>query len=81
MVESSHLLHFGMSCAMEWGQMCNCHGSSQLKLAGHLNMPEVMGHSYLAQMGDTYLSGGKVGIISSWTVSLVLGPGCAGMCF
>lgn len=43
-------------------------------------MPEVMGHSCLARMGDTYLSGGKVGIIYSWIVSLVLGPGYAGMC-
>lgn len=48
MLESPHALHFGMSYAVEWGQMSNCHGKKPARVTGYPNRPEVMGLSFLA---------------------------------
>ena len=41
-LESFNVLHFGMSCAMQWDHMSNCHGRSQLKFTCHLDRPGLM---------------------------------------
>lgn len=61
--------------------MSNCHGRSQLELASHLNRPEVMILPILVWTGNTRMSGGQVGIISSWIFFLILDPGFSGVFF
>lgn len=81
MLESPHALHFGMSYAVEWGQMSNCHGKKPARVTGYPNRPEVMGLSFLAWLENMHMWGGEAGVISSQILSLVLDPGCPAVCF
>lgn len=65
-LESSQLLNFGASHAVECGQMRDCHGRSQLELFGPLERPEAIGLPFPACVSrNTHISGGEAGIISS----------------